>query len=82
MEPGKQGVNKSWRTTIAGLVAGLPIAIDALMTAYNAGTFTGKSGSQLAGAIGIVLFGLFAKDSQVTGGTIPSTPEAEARVEK
>lgn len=63
----------SWKTTLAGLIAGLPVAIDALVTAYNAGTFTGKTGVQLAAAIGIVLFGLFAKDHDVTGGTKPNT---------
>lgn len=62
---------KSWKTTLAGLIAGLPIAADALIQAYNSGTFTGKTGSQLALAIGLVIMGLFAKDHNVTGGTKP-----------
>ncbi|GEM_PF-5745743 len=73
---------KNIKTTIAGLIAGLPVAIDALMTAYSAGTFTGKSGGQLVAAIGIVLFGLFSKDNNTTGGTVGQTPEAQARVEE
>jgi len=28
---------KNWKTTLAGLLAALPIAYDALLTAYNAG---------------------------------------------
>jgi len=38
---------KNLKTTVAGIVAGLPLLIDALVQAYNAGAFTGKSGSQL-----------------------------------
>jgi len=53
---------KSWKTTMAGLLTGLPVAIDALVTAYNAGTFTGKSGAQLFVGIGLVLLGAFSKD--------------------
>lgn len=60
----------NWKTTIAGLIAGLPVGIDALITAFNAGAFTGKSGAQLALAIGIILFGVYAKDKNVTGGTV------------
>lgn len=60
---------KNWKTFVAGLLAGLPTAIDAIVQAYNAGTFTGKSGTQLIAGIGIVLFGVWAKDKNVTGGT-------------
>jgi len=55
---------KNWKTTLAGLLASLPIAIDALITAYNAGAFTDKSGGQLLVAIGIALFARFAQDSK------------------
>lgn len=61
---------KNWKTTIAGLVTGVPIAIDALITAFQAGAFTGKSGVQLVAAIGIILLGLVTKDHDVTGGTV------------
>lgn len=60
---------KSWKTTLGGLVAGIPIGADAISQAYAAGTFNGKTGSQLALAIGMVILGLFAKDHNVTGGT-------------
>lgn len=60
---------KSWKTTLAGIIAGVPVAIDALISAYNAGQLTGKTGVQLTLAIGILLFGLWAKDHNVTGGT-------------
>ena len=62
---------KSWKTSLGGLLAGAPIAIDALVKAYSAGAFTGKTGGQLAVAIGLILLGLFSKDSNVTGGTTP-----------
>jgi len=55
---------KNWKTTLAGLLASLPIAIDALIQAYNAGAFTDKSGGQLLVAIGIALFARFAQDSK------------------
>lgn len=58
---------KNWKTTLAALIAGSYPAIDALITAYNAGYFTGKSGSQLLLGIGIILFGVFAKDHNVSG---------------
>jgi hypothetical protein len=59
---------RNWKTTLAGLLAAAPIAIDALITAYNAGAFTDKSGGQLLVAIGIALFARYAKDHNVTGG--------------
>lgn len=58
---------KSWKTTLAGLVAGLPIAIDALAQAYTAGQFNEKSGVQLLLAIGLILIGAYSKDHNVTG---------------
>lgn len=60
----------SIKTTIAGLITGLPVAIYALIQAYNAGTFTGKTGFQLVAAIGLILLGLFSKDYNTTGGTV------------
>lgn len=67
---------KNWKTTLAGLLAGLPVLGDALYTAYQAGAFTGKTGIQLVTGIGMVLFGVWAKDHNVTGGTVVqnSTP--------
>ena len=62
---------KNIKTTLAGLMVGLPVAADALIAAYNSGAFTGKSGLQLAAAVGIVLLGLVSKDHDVTGGTKP-----------
>ena len=58
---------KNVKTSIAGLIAGLPFIIDALMQAYSTGTFTGKSGMQLVAAIGVVLLGLYSKDHDVKG---------------
>lgn len=58
---------KNLKTSLAGLIAGLPFIIDALMQAYTAGTFTNKSGLQLVAAIGVVLLGLYSKDHDVKG---------------
>lgn len=63
---------KNWRTTLAGLFAGLPFAIDAIMQAYAAGYFTGKTGWQLFGAIAVILITALAKDHNVTGGKVQS----------
>ncbi len=60
---------KSWKTTVAGLAAGTPLFIDAILQASSAGTFTGKTGSQLLASIAIVCLGVYAKDHDVTGGT-------------
>lgn len=58
---------KNFKTSIAGIIAGLPFIIDALMQAYSTGAFTGKSGLQLVAAIGVVLLGLYSKDHDVKG---------------
>jgi hypothetical protein len=71
----------NWKVRLAGLAAGLPLAINALLTAYTDGTFTGQSGSQLATSIGIVLLGFYGKSHDTTGGTVAATPEAAQRIE-
>lgn len=55
---------KNLKTTLAGLITGLPLLIDALIQAYNAGAFTDKSGSQLLLAIGLVTIGWLASDKK------------------
>lgn len=66
---------KNWKTTLGGLVAGLPIGINAVINAYAAGELNGQSGSQLFLAIGIILLGAYSKDHNVTGGSISQTKE-------
>lgn len=63
----------SWKTTIGGILAGGAIGAQALLEAYNSGLFTGKTGLQLVISIGTILLGLYAKDKNVTGGTIVNT---------
>lgn len=58
---------KNFKTSLAGIIAGFPFIIDALMQAYTAGSFTNKSGLQLIAAIGVVLLGLYSKDHDVKG---------------
>jgi hypothetical protein len=57
---------KNFKTTLAGIVAGLPLLIDALVQAYNAGAFTGKSGSQLFLSIALIIIGYILKDPKKT----------------
>ena len=57
---------KNIKTTIAGIVAGLPLLIDALIQAYNAGAFTGKSGIQLVLSIALIVIGYILKDPKKT----------------
>jgi hypothetical protein len=57
---------KNFKTTVAGIVAGLPLLIDALIQAYNAGAFTGKSGSQLVLSIALIIIGYVLKDPKKT----------------
>jgi hypothetical protein len=57
---------KNIKTTLAGIVAGLPLLIDALIQAYNAGAFTGKSGSQLFLSIALIIIGYILKDPKKT----------------
>ena len=58
---------RNWKTTLAGVIAAMPFIIDALLTAYNAGTFTDKTGGQLVASIAFVIFSWVAKDHNVTG---------------
>ena len=53
---------KNWKTTLAGLLVGLPTLIDSLITAYSAGEFEGKNTMQLAVGIGFILLGWLASD--------------------
>lgn len=57
---------KNIKTTLAGIVAGLPLLIDALIQAYNSGAFTGKSGSQLFLSIALIIIGYVLKDPKKT----------------
>lgn len=57
-----KNVTASWKTTVAGLVAGLPFAADALVQAYTAGKFTGQSGTQLCFSVAVIVLGCYAAD--------------------
>ena len=67
---------KNWRTGLAGIAA---IATGA------ASVINSPGGTDMTQGIAAILAGiglLTAKDAQVTGGTVPATPEAEKRTEK
>lgn len=66
---------KSWKTTLAGAI-----------TALGAYLVTLEGWEKMAGqvlmVVGPILFGLFSKDANVTGGSVvqESTPEAKAAI--
>jgi len=59
---------KDLKTTLAGLVPGALLAIDALIQAYTTGYFEGKTGKQLIIAIGLFLIGWYATDKKKPNG--------------
>ena len=68
---------KDWRTTLAGLLTGLPFAIDAIMQAYTAGYFTDKTGWTLFGSLAWILMTALVKDSKkndAQGIILPKPP--------
>ena len=57
-------MKNDWKTTLAGLVTGLPFAIDSLLQAYTAGYFTDKTGWTLFGSLAWILVTALVKDSK------------------
>lgn len=71
---------KSWRTTIFG-VATIVMALAAVAKAYFDGDpATNPDFEMLVAQISLGIGLIFAKDSVVTGGTVPATLEATERV--
>jgi len=64
---------KDLKTTLAGLVPGLLLAVDALIQAYASGQFEGKTGKQLLIAAGLFLIGWYATDKKKPNGDVQST---------
>ena len=67
-------VAKNIWTTIGGFIAGLPMIYAPLEDGMQSGDIL-----KVISGLGVMLLGLFAKQFNVTGGTKPQTPEAEAR---
>ena len=69
---------KNWQTSVIGLIT----AIINLTVAFGLSLTTSQQTSIIAvvTSLGVCLGFLFAKDSSVTGGTTPATPEAQQRV--
>lgn len=61
---------KNWKTTAIGIISGIGLACNAVVDAYNAGTFDSNNTVQLVLALAFVLLGVNAKDNNVTGGNI------------
>lgn len=67
----------NWKTTLAGLVAGIPTIIVALVNAYQSGQFSGENIGQVIAGASLIVLGLIAKDFDTTGGT-PTTPATKS----
>lgn len=52
---------KNWKTTVFGGTPGAGLIIDGIMS---------KNWAQVAGGVGLLLVAIFAKDGNVTGGTV------------
>ena len=63
---------KNWKTTLFGFLAALPTLAHQFGVS-NVGHLGNGDFLGLAGALGTILFGYFAKDKNVTGGTTPNT---------
>jgi hypothetical protein len=66
---------KNWRTTLCGVIAAAAQGVAAKFPQYAVV-------AEIVSAAAIGALGYFSKDKEVTGGTVPSTPEAAVRVEK
>ncbi len=73
----KNPLGKSWQTTLAGILTGIA---STSTIGWMDPDGSPNLGSILVG-IGIAAMGALAKQHNVTGGTVPTTPEAETRVE-
>ena len=68
---------KNWKTSLSGLFVGSIPIIQALLTAYQNGQFSGKDASGIAMGAGIIIFGFIAKDFDKSG-----TPQSDATVKQ
>jgi hypothetical protein len=71
-------MNKSWLTSLFGLLAGVPMLLH--QSGVTVGHLGGGDWLNLISAVGVAGLGLSAKDSNVTGGTVAQTTEAQKRV--
>lgn len=64
---------KNWKTSLSGLFVGSIPIIQALLTAYQNGQFSGKDGGSIVMGIAIIVFGFVCKDFDKSG-----TPQSDA----
>jgi hypothetical protein len=57
------------KTTLAGALGGLLLASQPVLEAYKSGAFDGKTGTQLAAAIALVVLGYLSSDASKTEAT-------------
>jgi hypothetical protein len=61
---------KNWKTTAIGILTAV------FYLGYKFFTHTPIDGQDVIYAVGLTGFGLFSKDANVTGGTVPQSAEA------
>lgn len=62
---------KNWITTLIGLASGLYPLITAIQEAFEAGYFTGKTGTNFWLGLGLIILGFYAKDKNKSGTNDP-----------
>lgn len=67
--------SKSWKTTSAGILTLVSVAVGLIFAPEITAPLIMASATSALAGIGL----LFSKDSNVTGGTTPATPEAAHR---
>jgi hypothetical protein len=63
---------KNWITTIIGFAAGIYPLLTAIQSAYEAGYFTGKTGTDFWLGLGFIVLGFYAKDKRNSGTDDPN----------
>ena len=62
---------KNWITTIIGFAGGIYPLLTAIQEAFEAGYFTGKTGTNFWLGLGIIVLGFYAKDKNKSGTNDP-----------
>lgn len=73
-------MQRSWKTTVLGVVTIISAVAGAVKFLVDGDPATNPDFFAVWTAILAGVGLIFAKDSGVTGGTVPATPEAQARV--
>lgn len=74
---------KNWITTIIGFATGLYPLLTSIQEAFEAGYFTGKTGTNFWLGLGLIVIGYYAKDKGNSGTNDPEKlDELATEIEK